>query len=161
MSLNRVKKNKKVIYLEQVTEDTLKELLEMDEAFLETQLKFLGMSRQFKGIDHRLFMCGPKTVSDKPFPKENFYFIKDGDTVVGYVEYYVGEETVRIYTLYIKEEYRGKGYGTWCIDYIKVDGKSKRAKIITIGVYLTNKAAERLYSKLGFEPYHQTMVGRL
>ena len=161
MSLNRVKKASKVIYLEQVTEDTLKELLEMDEAFLETQLKFLKEDKKFRGIDHRLFMCGPEKVSDKPFPKENYYFIKDGDTVVGHVEYYVEEETVSISTLYIKEEYRGKGYGTWCIDYIKVDGKSKRAKIITIGVYLTNKAAERLYSKLGFEPYHQAMVGRL
>ena len=42
MSLNRVKKNKKVIYLEQVTEDTLEELLEMDKAFLDTQIKYLA-----------------------------------------------------------------------------------------------------------------------
>ena len=41
MSLNRVKKNKKVIYLEQVTEDTLEELLEMDKALLDTQIKYL------------------------------------------------------------------------------------------------------------------------
>ena len=80
MSLNRVKKNKKVIYLEQVTEDTLEELLEMDKAFLDTQIKYLASFKLFKGIDHRLFIGGPEKVSDKPFPKENFYFIKDGDT---------------------------------------------------------------------------------
>jgi ribosomal protein S18 acetylase RimI-like enzyme len=161
MSLNRVKKNKKVIYLEQVTEDTLEELLEMDKAFLDTQIKYLASYKLFKGIDHRLFMCGPEKVSDKPFPVESFYFIKDGDTIVGHVEYYIEQETVSISTLYVKEEYRGQGYGTWCIDYIKAEGKSKRAKIITIGVYLSKVAAERLYSKLGFEPYHQAMVGRL
>ena len=80
MSLNRVKKNKKVIYLEQVTEDTLEELLEMDKALLDTQIKYLASYKLFKGIDHRLFMCGPEKVSDKPFPVESFYFIKDGDT---------------------------------------------------------------------------------
>ena len=94
MSLNRVKKNKKVIYLEQVTEDTLEELLEMDKAFLDTQIKYLASYKLFKGIDHRLFMCGPEKVSDKPFPVESFYFIKDGDTIVGHVEYYIEQETV-------------------------------------------------------------------
>ena len=161
MSLSRVRLEKKGPVLEQLTEATLEEWEVLDKAFFQTQIDFCGMVKNLRGIDPVKYMRGTRTTTSMEFPMENYFLIKVGEETVGYVEYNLGELDSSISSLYVKEEHRGKGYGGWCINYIKDQAKEKKIKIIHIGGYATNKAAIKLYEKLGFDIYHVAMVARL
>ena len=95
------------------------------------------------------------------------HFIKgDNDTTVGFIEINIDEDVKglvngNLSSLYVKEEYRGKGAGSFAInEFIKMV-KSKSGKYITLGVRSNNDTGIRLYKKLGFEPYSISMVKKL
>jgi ribosomal protein S18 acetylase RimI-like enzyme len=63
--------------------------------------------------------------------------------------------------LVVDKEQRGQGVGTHLMN--KVMGLADEEKIdhITLGVYIQNEGAVKLYAKFGFRPYYQAMVRKI
>lgn len=86
--------------------------------------------------------------------KENCqnFIVEENGVQIGFFILWFMEEYLLINALFIKEEYRRKGYATKILDYIKKDLFSKqKADEILLHVYKENKKAVSLYIKYGFE----------
>ncbi|MBO5407825.1 MAG: GNAT family N-acetyltransferase [Clostridia bacterium] len=71
----------------------------------------------------------------------------------------VGGEVVWIEELYLKEAYRGQGYGTKVLQWIIAEYRN-RAKRFRLEVTAENTGAKKLYEQLGFSPlpYEQMTI---
>ncbi len=73
----------------------------------------------------------------------------DADQVIGYIDVtYVYEEN-EPYDLYVKKEYRNKGYGKALLQKAILENHPKK---MALNVNIDNLSAISVYSKLGFEP---------
>jgi ribosomal protein S18 acetylase RimI-like enzyme len=89
------------------------------------------------------------------------------DSIVGYVTLEVDSETIGcaiavlegdylgIFDLVISKQHRGEGYGTNMIETILGWGENSGAKEAYLQVTTENKAALKLYSKIGFREIYQ------
>ena len=94
------------------------------------------------------------------------FVLNEDDTTVGFAyitEYYaceVGGRCLMFEELFLKEEFRGKGYGTRFFDEIM---KAKpQVRRFRLEVTRSNEKAVRLYERLGFEflAYDQMVLDR-
>ena len=60
-------------------------------------------------------------------------------------------KTCYVSSLITKENERGKGYGTFLLDYAKKLAKEKECKAIILDSGLPRKNAHKFYEKYGFE----------
>lgn len=92
-------------------------------------------------------------VSDNP-RLDGFLLYAEGELAgFAYLTYlYAAEsgECVMIEEVYLRDEYRGKGYGTQFFDWLKQTYPD--AARFRLEVTEKNEAAERLYRKIGFVP---------
>ena len=90
-----------------------------------------------------------------------FYIAEEDNNIVGAIEAEIAEDisikdlykeikTGHINSLFVYEEYRGKGIGSKLIDEAIKWIKSKNISLCAIGVIADNKQAISMYEKLGF-----------
>jgi [ribosomal protein S18]-alanine N-acetyltransferase len=91
------------------------------------------------------------------------YLLNIKSDIVGFLSYTHLYDKIEINYIYIKEEYRGKGYASELIDYLLKEDYSD----ITLEVRISNESAINLYLKKGFnivatrKSYYQNEDGYL
>jgi diamine N-acetyltransferase len=98
-----------------------------------------------------------------------FFFVKDGQVVIGYIKLNEGlsqtehqeEDSLEIERIYVLKEYQGKGIGNELLNLAKHIANQKNAPYIWLGVWEENKKAIAFYDKNGFITFdqHVFMVG--
>lgn len=58
-----------------------------------------------------------------------------------------------VYSMYIKEDYQGKGYGKLLLDNVFQTAKQNDVEKLRLSVVYSNENAINLYKKLDFTPY--------
>jgi len=74
-------------------------------------------------------------------------FLKYKDVVIGQLGFIVNREGVYVISLFVKEEYRGKGFGRMLMRIIQSYAEMLNKPLV---VYSTNETVE-FYKKLGFK----------
>lgn len=79
----------------------------------------------------------------------------DEDEVVGYIYYEISEdmENGEIVLLHVKENNRGKGYGTTLLKHTIKIMMGSNVKKISTSVRVANHGAQKLYERVGFKDY--------
>ena len=87
------------------------------------------------------------------------FVCEENNKIVGYIYCYVNNESIGILdALYIEEEYRGLGIATKLIELaINWLKDEKLVKLIEISVMDKNELAKKLYKKLGFQKFKETL----
>jgi ribosomal protein S18 acetylase RimI-like enzyme len=60
---------------------------------------------------------------------------------------------ISIDDLYIREEYRGRGWGTWILSEIEKMARAEGLHAVHLEVARRNVRARRFYGRGGFEPH--------
>lgn len=133
--------------------------------------EYIGMAEDFYSSDavsHQI----PKENFEKAFeaavnkdPFIKIYILEADKKMTGYAAIAVtfttegGGKTVWLDELYIKAEYRGRGFGRSLMEFLKKDTSIKR---IRLEITPENKRAEKLYISEGFVPceYSQLIFDR-
>ena len=90
-----------------------------------------------------------------------------GGRIAGYLFYgcssplILKEDICRIFDLYVKPEFRGRGIGKRLLEAAINEIKSRGIKTIRIDVISSNERAINLYRKFGFEDFIYTLELRL
>ena len=85
--------------------------------------------------------------------------ICDGDAPAGYVVVTYGYSIefhgrdLLIDDLYLREEYRGRGWGTWTLGEIEKMARAEGLHAVHLEVARRNARARRFYDRAGFEPH--------
>lgn len=81
--------------------------------------------------------------------KNHIYLVCEEDVICGYILFLEYKNTVRIYSIAIKNEYSKKGYGTMLVEFL-INIAKQKSKNISLEVKYDNEKAIKLYNKLGF-----------
>ena len=102
-------------------------------------------------------------------PGSTFYFVQNGDEVIGYIKLNTGnaqgdlqtENSLEISRIYIVEEYQGKNLGKKLLDKALEIAKQKKVDFVWLGVWEKNEGAIRFYERNGFVKFssHSFMLG--
>ena len=134
----------------------------------EHEQEFYQMCRDFfssPAVCHEIKEEDMKTTFDlaiKGSPYMRGLVMMEDQTVIGYIllsftySNEVGGMVVWIEELYVKEEYRNKGYGKEALQWI-LNEYQKTTKRFRLEVTEENEGAKKLYRSLGFDalPYEQ------
>lgn len=82
-----------------------------------------------------------------------YFLLEEGNTAAGILKANSAENKLEISSIYILEEYRGKGFGTQALDFIK---KISAQQKIFLWVLEKNEKAIVFYKKNGFKFAHKT-----
>ena len=85
--------------------------------------------------------------------KGTFYVMMEADRVIAYVSllFHGGTRYLRIYSIAVHPDFRGKKVGQLLIDQIAVIAQKQGLKRITLEVNVSNSPAIHLYEKNGFK----------
>lgn len=92
-------------------------------------------------------------------PYSYWYFIKENDTIVGYLKLNTGqaqtefeqEDGLEIERIYIDVPYLNQGFGKKAIDFSISEARKLEKNYIWLGVWEENPDAIRFYKKCGFK----------
>lgn len=147
-----------MFHIEKMTEAMRAEVLSMVDAFYHSEAVSHPVERE------RLEQTFADAVSPDPI-LEGYVLKEDGEIVgFGYVtEYYaceVGGRCLMFEELYLKEEARGKGYGSRYFEAVMEERPEVRR--FRLEVTRSNEKAVRLYKRLGFDflDYDQMVCDR-
>lgn len=95
-----------------------------------------------------------------------FYIIEDKKKIAGFVDLrllkkskiFVNYEEGHIESLYIKPEYRKKGYSRLLLDEAEKWFKKRKMKWITVGTHAYDDSANMFWKKQGFRIYNHKYV---
>ncbi|MEL3973680.1 ribosomal protein S18-alanine N-acetyltransferase [Rossellomorea oryzaecorticis] len=106
-------------------------------------------------IEHRSFSI--------PWSREAFYneieqnhlstylVVEDGERVAGYCGVWLVVDEAHITNVAVLPDYRGQGLGEALMQRIMKIAKEVGARVMTLEVRVSNKAAQGLYRKMGFQ----------
>lgn len=144
--------------VEKMTEDMRDEVLPMVDAFYQSDAVSHEVERERRG------QTFADAVSDDPV-LEGYVLKEDGKIIgFGYVTIYyaceVGGRCLMVEELYLKEEARGKGYGSRFFEAVMQERTDVRR--FRLEVTKKNQRAARLYERLGFQflDYDQMALDR-
>ena len=90
-----------------------------------------------------------RELKDNEFAKT--YVIYEGETLVGYINYWIIFDQATINKVCIRESYRKQGLAQKLIDSCLLDLKENECMVVTLEVRVSNDNAIKLYEKNGFE----------
>jgi GNAT superfamily N-acetyltransferase len=103
-------------------------------------------------------------------PHTSFYFVKQGDTIVGYFKLndYKAQTDVRdkntleLERIYVVQHYQGKGVGAWMLEQAKRLAKKEKKHYLWLGVWEKNTSAIQFYEAHGFAKFdmHPYYIGQ-
>lgn len=79
-----------------------------------------------------------------------YYFIMDGESVLGYFAFKNEETKMFLSKLYLKKEFRGLGYARKVLDFLVQTAKNENLKNIYLTVNINNLNSIKAYEKMGF-----------
>lgn len=79
-----------------------------------------------------------------------YYLIKDGDSIVGYIGLVMEPEKLFLSKLYIEKEARGKGLATKAFEFLKNMASTNKKQSIWLTVNRHNSGSIAVYEKKGF-----------
>lgn len=83
--------------------------------------------------------------------KNNLLIVAIDEKIVGYILVLIKRKTPKIYSLGIKDKYRGKGIAKLLLEEIICKTKQKQYKSLILEVRVDNKSAQELYKKHYFK----------
>jgi [ribosomal protein S18]-alanine N-acetyltransferase len=98
-----------------------------------------------------------------PWSREAFYneieqnhlstylVVEDGERVAGYCGVWLVVDEAHITNVAVLPDYRGQGLGEALMERIMKIAKEVGARVMTLEVRVSNKAAQGLYRKMGFQ----------
>ncbi|MDY0328415.1 MAG: N-acetyltransferase [Arcobacteraceae bacterium] len=81
--------------------------------------------------------------------KNHIYLVCEEDVICGYILFLEYKNSLRIYSIAIKNEYSKKGYGTMLMEFL-INLAKQKTKNLILEVKDDNQKAINLYKKLGF-----------
>jgi GNAT superfamily N-acetyltransferase len=93
---------------------------------------------------------GPDAVRDLISRGYRFFYIVYGGERAGYLSYKVGDEVLTISKLYLFQDFRGLGLGSWAMDRILESGMNEGCSKAELVVNHYNGRAIAFYKKYGF-----------
>lgn len=93
--------------------------------------------------------------------------LKEDNIVVGYIIYYLtfssftGAPSLYLEDIYVKEEYRHKGYGSACFKYLARVAIKTGCERIDFVCLNWNKNAQQFYQKIGAEAHPEWLLERM
>jgi len=94
------------------------------------------------------------------------WLILDGQTRAGYVVLcfgysleWLGRDAF-VDELYLREQYRGRGWGRHALDYVEGEARIHGIKVLHLGVVEGNTRALKLYRELGFIEHTSTFLSK-
>lgn len=132
------------------TDDEIKGLVSLaDEIWHEAFSSLLSQSQIEYMLDKFLSI---NAIKDSVKIGYEYYFLCDKDKVIGFTAICPKEaNTLFLSKLYIKKEYRGKGYLKGSFDFLKSYAKSNHFKSIWLTVNKHNDRAIAAYRKMGMD----------
>ena len=90
-----------------------------------------------------------------------FFFLEDGGKIIGFIDALVKKrdeaykiwKTGHIEAIYVKPEFRGKGYSKMLLDKAIEWFKLKEMEHFTVGTYAPDSKARQFWEKQGFREY--------
>jgi len=109
----------------------------------------------------------PKELYLNEISEGNMYVLEVNNNVIGFYWARVIEiedddrikyqKIYFIYSIVIKQEFIGKGYGNKLFNHIEKEAKIKGCKTIELNIYEYNKKAKEFYKKVGMEEKYTVM----
>lgn len=97
--------------------------------------------------------------SKKSYPKNNIVgLVRDNGTIIGFVIAYTNDKFAHISSVYVDDNYRGKGYARTLLTNIFEDKLTEKVVSWKLNVAINNEAAKKLYKSLGFDVLIESMV---
>ncbi|NNK76490.1 MAG: GNAT family N-acetyltransferase [Maribacter sp.] len=103
-------------------------------------------------------------------PHSSFYFVYQGNDLVGYLKLNVneaqsdlkGEDSIELERIYVVQEFQGKGIGKEMLAYAKRLAAKTTKTFLWLGVWERNKGAIKFYEQNGFSKFgmHPYYVGK-
>jgi len=97
-----------------------------------------------------------QTVDELPQGQETkgnyFYVLRQGEETLGYL--WLKDFTATylcVFDLYLLEPFRGKGYGSQAMDWVKAQAKTLNCQSVWLHVFGFNQRAIRFYQKCGYD----------
>lgn len=84
-------------------------------------------------------------------PYAHLYCLRDGDTLIGYVGYWITFELCQITTVSIALPYQGQGYGKTLLAFVEEQALAEGCDAMQLEVRVSNEKAQGLYRAFGFE----------
>jgi ribosomal protein S18 acetylase RimI-like enzyme len=147
--------NLKEIALTELIQASTKEEIEIIRKLFLEYADWLGFELCFQGFDEELASLPGKYAP----PKGRLYLLKENENYAGCIALREIDEGIsEMKRLYVKPEYRGRGYGNLMCKKLIEDAKAigyKKMRLDTIGERM--KSAYALYKSFGFyeiEPYN-------
>ncbi|MCK9336830.1 MAG: GNAT family N-acetyltransferase [Arcobacteraceae bacterium] len=81
--------------------------------------------------------------------KNHIYLVYEEDLICGYILFLEYKNSLRIYSIAIKDKYSKKGYGTMLVEFL-INLAKQKTKNLILEVKDDNQKAINLYNKLGF-----------
>ena len=82
----------------------------------------------------------------------HFYILYENNDMIGFISYILKDQEMFVSKLYVKNKFRGQGFGKFLIKEIKERAKNANRRRITLSVNKKNKAVD-FYKKHGFKIY--------
>jgi len=87
-----------------------------------------------------------------------FFFAKSGDEIYGFVKYYYTEDYLEVDKLYLLDNAKHRGIGTFIIHDAELNAQNRHLNRIILSVIDINKLAQSFYTKNGFTEYEQDKI---
>lgn len=85
-------------------------------------------------------------------PSTRYYVAELQSDIVGYIGIYLAADEGHIVTLAVSGRYRRRKIGSQLLIAALMAARNDGAKTVVLEYRISNKAAERMYAKFGFEP---------
>ncbi|MGN1132171.1 MAG: GNAT family N-acetyltransferase [Ruminococcus sp.] len=92
-----------------------------------------------------------KAITDSINDGYEFYFVKLGDKNIGFIAIHPEEEKMFLSKLYLAKEYRGRGYASRMMDFVKEQTVKKGLAKIYLTVNKYNTHTIQVYKHHGFQ----------
>ena len=91
----------------------------------------------------------PEAIADALYQGYRYYFVKDGDRIVGFTAFVKIDDEMYLSKFYLKKEERGKDYSRYMLRFVVQNAESLNLHNITLRVNRENPAVQ-VYKKIGF-----------
>lgn len=81
-----------------------------------------------------------------------YYFVRDANGIVGYIGIHPEEERLFLSKLYLKKQYRGRGYGREMLAFVVQQARALGKSAVYLTVNRGNAHSIAVYRAAGFKP---------